>query len=60
MNSFLTTLKRIFLPFEFEDHSLFYQHPDEEELDRLWAEIEDAPYQAKFTISSDPDKTHYL
>ena len=60
--NFFTTLKRIFLPFEFEDHELYYNHEEElkkeAELDALWAEIEDAPYQVKFTVSSDPDTTH--
>lgn len=58
--NFLTRLKRLVLPFEFEDHPLFYQHPDEEELDRLWQEIENAPYQVRFTVSSDKDTTNYL
>ena len=64
--NFLARIKRIFLPFEFEDHPLHYNHSAEmkrkEEEDALWDELidSDAAWQLRFTTSSDPDNTHYL
>lgn len=53
-----------FLPFEDPSHELFYDHQaelkKEAELDALWAEIEDAPYQVQFVTSSNPNHTHRL
>ena len=55
-----------FLPFEQPDHPLYHDQAAveaaEAELQEIWDEIEreDAEYQARFTVSSDPTTTHYL
>ena len=63
----LTRLKKLLLPFEFDEHPLHYDHAAElkrqEEQQQLWDELIDdpAPYQLRFTTSEDDHQTtHYL
>ena len=65
--NFWTNLKRLVLPFEFEDHPMHYDHAAElkrkEEEDALWDELieSDAPWQLRFTTSEDNhETTQYL
>ena len=67
---------RVFLPYELPDHPLHYDHEAEElrkqqeaneiceglaelglGLENAWM---DAPYQAEYRVSSDPDTTHRI
>ena len=58
---------KTFLPYEAQSHPLFSDGStkyDNELLQDIsdWvdAEVEAAPYQLKYTVSSDPDNTKYL
>ena len=56
--SLLQRLKRLVLPYEDTSHPLYAAKP--EEPGDEWDDLGQAPFQIKYTTSSDPGNTHYL
>ena len=54
----LQRLKRLLLTYEETDHPLYAAKP--EEPGDEWDDLGQAPFQFKYTTSSDPDNTRYL
>ena len=56
--SLLRRLKQMLLPYEDASHPLYIAKP--EEPGDEWDDLRQAPFQIKYTTSSDPDNTSYL